>query len=166
MTQQEFEHIAYTLRPMLTGIGRAYFGSADEAEDVAQEALLRLWRYAESMDGGCDLSRLAARIAKWCCVDIDRRRRAFAPPPLPGWDAEAAHSPHDELVGKETQQLLDKAISQLSPRERELFEMQQLEGLPADEIAQRTGVSKTSVQSMVSRARKKVFDELNKLMKQ
>ena len=85
---------------------------------------------------------------------------------MPGWDAEAAHSPHDELVGKETQQLLDKAISQLSPRERELFEMQQLEGLPADEIAQRTGVSKTSVQSMVSRARKKVFDELNKLMKQ
>ena len=54
----------------------------------------------------------------------------------------------------------------LSPRERELFELRRLDGLSNDEIEAKTGVKKTTVQSMVSKARQKLFFELKRRMNQ
>ena len=62
-------------------------------------------------------------------------------------------------------QSLQTLIEQLNPRERELFEMRQIEGLSNNEIAQQTGIPKASIEVMVSRARKKLFEELKKQMK-
>jgi RNA polymerase sigma factor (sigma-70 family) len=59
---------------------------------------------------------------------------------------------------------LDEAIRQLQPRERQLFEMRQQDGLSTEEIAQQTGIAKASVQSMVAMARKKVFNEMKRRM--
>lgn len=47
MTKQEFEITAKELRPLMYDVGLRYFHSHDDAEDVAQESLLLLWRYCE-----------------------------------------------------------------------------------------------------------------------
>ena len=73
-----------------------------------------------------------------------------------------APSPHEELEQKEGTAALDEAIGQLKPRERQLFEMRQQEGLSTEEIAQQTGIPKPSVQSMIAMARKKVFNEMKR----
>jgi len=62
--------------------------------------------------------------------------------------------------------MIEQAIALLKPRERQLFEMRQLEGLSNDDISRETGIPKTSVTAMLSTARKKVFEELTKRMKQ
>ena len=49
---------------------------------------------------------------------------------------------------------------------RQLFDMRALMGLSIDEITQQTGIAKPSVTAMVSAARKKVFTELKRRMKQ
>ena len=49
MTQQEFEITAKEMRPLVYDVGLRYFHSQDDAEDVAQESLLLLWRYCEKM---------------------------------------------------------------------------------------------------------------------
>jgi DNA-directed RNA polymerase specialized sigma24 family protein len=54
----------------------------------------------------------------------------------------------------------------LKPRERELFEMRQIEGLSTEEVAEQTGIPRPSIIAMVSAARKKVFIELKRRMKQ
>ena len=59
-----------------------------------------------------------------------------------------------------------ETIALLKPRERELFEMRQIEGLSVDEVSKQTGIPKPSVVAMVSAARKKVFMELTRRMKQ
>ena len=73
-------------------------------------------------------------------------------------------SPHDEVERQEGLNALDEAIGQLQPRERQLFEMRQQEGLSTEEIAQQTGIAKASVQSMIAMARKKVFNEMKRRM--
>ena len=65
MTQAEFEHIAQELRLSMW---------KDDAEDVAQEALVQLWQYAEKLDATRNISGLAIRIAKHCCIDMQRKR--------------------------------------------------------------------------------------------
>ena len=73
-------------------------------------------------------------------------------------------SPHEEVEREEGLKALDEAIRQLQPRERQLFEMRQQDGLSTEEIALQTGIAKASVQSMVAMARKKVFNEMKRRM--
>lgn len=43
MTQHQYEHEARRLRPRLLRLAQHYLGHCDEAEDVVQDALLKLW---------------------------------------------------------------------------------------------------------------------------
>ena len=108
-------------------------------------------------------------MAKNCCVSIHRRRHDI----FEAVDsrrsllvADAAATPQQLLEGKDAQRLIDDVVALLQPRERQLFLMRQQEGLSTEEIAAATGIPRASVMSMVSMARKKVFQELTKRLKQ
>ena len=169
MTQEEFEHIAPRLRELMLSVGRSFFGNNDDAEDVAQEGLVALLRFIDRMESGARHDALAIRVAKHCCMDIVRKRKSrlfisgkmneeTAPP---GRDVGA--SPHEDLEAKELHEAVNKAVQHLKPSERRLFEMRQIEGLELDDIAKQTNIAKPSIKSIVSTARKKVFEEIKKL---
>ena len=167
MDRTAFEQTAARLRPLILRIGRDFFGSADDAEDVAQETLLQLWRYCQQLDESRNIEALAVRVAKNCCVNMKRRQHLTLVRETDGMGETnpSPHlSPHEEVEREEGLKALDKAISQLQPRERQLFEMRQQDGLSTEEIAQQTGIPKASVQSMVAMARKKVFNEMKRRM--
>lgn len=163
MDRTTFEQTAARLRPLILRIGRDFFGSADDAEDVAQDTLVQLWRYCERLDEGRNVEALAVRVAKNCCVNMKRRQRlqvvrgeehlaATTLMPLP--------SPHEVLEWQERVSALDEAVGLLQPRERQLFEMRQMEGLSTEEIARQTGMAKATVQSMIAMARRKLFNNM------
>ena len=169
MTQEEFEHIAPALRELMLTVARSFFGNDNDAEDVAQEGLVALLRFIDRMEPGARHDALAIRVAKHCCMDIVRKRKSSlfvsgkmneetAPP---GWNVGA--SPHEVLEAKELHEAVKKAVQHLKPSERRLFEMRQIEGLELDEIAEQTHIAKPSIKSIVSAARKKVFEEIKKL---
>ena len=169
MTQEEFEHIAPSLRELMLSVGRSFFGNDDDAEDVAQEGLMALLRFIDRMDSGIRHDALAIRVAKHCCMDIMRKRKFSLfvsnnmnekTAPL-GRDVGA--SPHEVLEAKELHEAVNKAVQHLKPSERRLFEMRQIEGLELDDIATQTNIAKPSIKSIISAARKKVFEEIKKL---
>ncbi|MBR6417610.1 MAG: sigma-70 family RNA polymerase sigma factor [Bacteroidales bacterium] len=164
MTRSEFEHIAERLRQKVLKVGLQFFGSQDDAEDAAQETMEQLWRYCEQIDASRDIEALAIRVAKNCCVSMYRRNRTTTSPSLYG--GERGSSPQEILEAKDTERMLEEALDLLKPRERQLFEMRQLEGLSIDEISSETGIPKPSITAMVSAARRKVFIELKRRMKQ
>lgn len=166
MTRSEFEQIAAPLRQKVLRVGLDFFGNREDAEDSAQEAMTLLWRYCEHIDSNRNVEALAVRVAKNCCIDIYRKRQrrgvTVSIDPLIQQPADLTPSPHDQLVAEDEQRLLGNAIATLKPRERQLFEMRQKEGLSTAEIAVQTGIPKSSVASIISAARKKVFSELRK----
>ena len=167
MDRTTFEQTAARLRPLILRIGRNFFGSADDAEDVAQETLLQLWRYCQQLDENRNVEALAVRVAKNCCVNMKRRQHLTLMRETDSMSEThpTPHlSPHEEAERQEGLKALDEAIGQLQPRERQLFEMRQQDGLSTEEIAQQTGIPKASVQSMVAMARKKVFNEMKRRM--
>ncbi len=169
MTQEEFEHIAPELRDVMLSIGRNFFGNDADAEDVAQEGMLSLLRYVESMDAGKKHHGLAIRIAKHCCMDMVRKRKRSTVVSIDSMNnppgSLASSSPHEELEAKEIRKTMTEAVEHLKPSERRLFELRQIEGSSLDEIAEQTGIAKPSIKSMLSAARKKVFMELKLKMK-
>ena len=167
MTRQEFEHIAAQLRQKVLNVSTQFFASRQDAEDAAQEAMVQLWRYCEQIDASRNIDALAVRVAKNCCVSMYRRQRHTADIDQQSIKTPTAEpSPQQQLEAKDTQRMLNEALSLLKPRERELFDMRAVMGLSNDEISSQTGIPKTSIAPMVSAARKKVLAELIKRMKQ
>lgn len=169
MTQEEFEHIAPALRELMLSVAQSFFGNDDDAEDVAQEGLVALFRFIDRMESGAQHDGLAIRVAKHCCMDMVRKRKSSpivsgklnkdtSPP-----DKDMGASPHEVLEAKELHEAVKKAVQHLKPSERRLFEMRQVEGLELDDIAKQTSIAKSSIKSIVSAARKKVFEEIKKL---
>ncbi len=160
MTRTEFERSVRQLRPEMLKVARSFFASPDDAEDAVQDALVRLWQYAERIDTRQNVAGLAVRVTKNCCVNLWRSRQKTDNQPSDGIDV----SPHELLEADELRNALFKAVDQLTPRERELFTLRQWEGLSNDEIAQRTGIAKNSVKVMVSGARHKLIQLLRSFL--
>ena len=166
MTRSEFEQIAAQLRQKVLKTGLDFFGNREDAEDAAQDTMVQLWRYLEHIDARRNVEALAVRVAKNCCVSMYRRQRPQTDVQGVKLNAELEASPQEELEAKDAQRMLSEALDLLRPRERQLFEMRQMEGLSTEEVAKQTGIPKPSVTAMVSAARKKVFTELRRRMKQ
>ena len=82
MTRSEFEQMAVQMRTQMLKVAQAFFGSQDDAEDVAQEAMVQLWQYCEHIDGSRNVTGLAVRVAKNCCVSQHRKRQNKSAIPL------------------------------------------------------------------------------------
>ena len=169
MTRSEFEQMAAQLRTEVLNIGTAFFGNRDDAEDAAQETMLQLWRYCEHIDSGRNIRALAIRVAKNCCVSLYRqgKRVEMHQSQIASLHAQNKEvTPQDQLEATDAQRMIEQTIALLKPRERQLFEMRQIESLSVEEVSEQTGIPKPSVIAMVSAARKKVFTELTRRMKQ
>jgi RNA polymerase sigma factor (sigma-70 family) len=146
-------------------VGRDFFGNQMDAEDVAQEALLRLWKYCERLNADRNLETLAVKVAKNVCVDLYKSRNTYEDEITSDIASPPSQSADAELHAKEVQQKIDEAIERLNPRERDLLKARQLEGKSAEEISEQTGIPKSSVKSMISTARKKLKMDLQKHLK-
>ena len=165
MSPKEFENIVPALRPLMVKVGRDFFGNDADADDVAQEGLIRLWRYCERLSAERNMEALAVKVAKNICVEIYRKRTTKTISLTDRLESNEASDDADaNIVAGETQQKIDEAMERLSPRERELLRKRHIEGHTADEIATETGIPKPSVKSMISMARKKMIKELQKIL--
>ena len=167
MTQAEFEKIAPGLRKVMMSVGRSFFGNESDADDVAQEGLVALWRYRDRLDAGSTHEGLAIRIAKHCCMDMVRKWKDTVE--LNGEilmkEMLVAQSPQEILETEELKFAVEDAVNRLNPSERRLYELRQVEGRELDEIADETKIPKPSVKSIISAARRKIYEELKKSLR-
>ena len=167
MTQAEFEKIAPGLRKVMMSVGRSFFGNESDADDVAQEGLVALGRYRDRLDAGSTHEGLAIRIAKHCCMDMVRKRKDTVE--LNGEilmkEMLVAQSPQEILETEELKFAVEDAVNRLNPSERRLYELRQVEGRELDEIAEETKIPKPSVKSIISAARRKIYEELKKSLR-
>ncbi len=156
MSIQEFETLAPDLRKQMLRVGLDFFGNRQDAEDVAQEGLLRLWTYCEHLDAGYSLGPLAVKVAKNICIDMHKHWKAEEA--ATGEDTPAWHSYNADahLLTTETILRIERALRSLKPHEERLVRKRHLEDKSTDEIVEETGLPKASVKSILSAARAKL----------
>ena len=139
---------------VLAGATRMLGGDRAEAEDVAQEAMLRLWRAAPGWQGG------GAKVSTWLwtvtsnlCIDRLRRRRGqgLDEIPEPPDDAPGAQAGMEQA---ERLAALDAALAQLPERQRIAVVLRHIEGLSNPEIAEVLGVGVEAVESLTARGKR------------
>ncbi|MCB9898917.1 MAG: sigma-70 family RNA polymerase sigma factor [Planctomycetes bacterium] len=145
--------------PIVWRLCLGFLADAHEAEDAAQDALLRLLDRLPAYQPGRGWGAWRNTVVLNLCRDRARRRTSRAdaedraqrlelPPRLPRPDELAETA---ELAA-----LVRAALSHLPPREREAFVLRDLEGVPTDEAARVLGIGESSVRSLVTLARRRL----------
>lgn len=130
-------------------------GDRAEAEDVAQEAMLRLWRIAPDWrQGEAKVTTWLYRVVANLCTDRLRRggrsmpMEAAADPPDPA--AQAA----DRLIDRDRAQALETALMALPERQRQAVVLRHLDGLANPDIAAVMDISVEAVESLTARGKR------------
>ena len=162
MTDEQFIAHVDSLRPLLLREGRTFFRSEDEAEDVAQETLLRLWLLRDRLPLGGELRALALRIARNVCVSRWRAGQLRHHQSLSMPEAVQPVASDDSVEEAENDRLLSEAIERLSPSERRVFSLRQEQGMSLPLMASLTGMKPRSISAKLSAARRKIFDYIQR----
>jgi RNA polymerase sigma-70 factor, ECF subfamily len=127
-----------------------------EAEDVAQEVMLRLWNSANGIEIGANgagpwLRRVAANLAidKW---RAGRRVEVSDDPP----DEAVPADQFDAMADKDLAQRMAAALAELPERQRLALTLFHYEGLSQREVAAHLDVSEDALESLLARARRKL----------
>lgn len=131
----------------LLGIGRRMLGETAEAEDMAQETLLRLWRGAGQIEiGPAGVRPWLNRVAANLCLDRLRARKVA---PQTRADLPEPSLPAGQLQGIEEAELsrrVDRALQDLPERQRLALVLFHYQGLSQDEAAEALGVSQDALE--------------------
>lgn len=146
--------LARRFLPRMLAYGRRMLGDGAEAEDVAQEAMLRLWRVAPDWRSGeAQVSTWLWRVVANLCTDRLRRRRGVALDSVPEPEDEAP-SALSAMVAADRAAALEAALAALPERQRQAVVLRHLEGLPNPEIAAIMGIGVEAVESLTARGKR------------
>ncbi|RJF79255.1 RNA polymerase sigma factor [Azospirillum cavernae] len=148
-----FDRLAARHMRRAVALAQRLTGNPSDADDIAQEAFLRVWRHAARWDGaraafGTWLYRIIVNLA------IDRGRR-------PGWspldDAEAipdgAPDALDRIAERQTAAQVNRALDALPDRQRAAVVLFHQDGLSQRQAADVLGLGESAFASLLARAR-------------
>jgi RNA polymerase sigma factor (sigma-70 family) len=151
--------------PRLLALASRMLGDAAEAEDVAQEACLRMWRQAPTWRPGAALfDTWLHRVTLNLCFDRLRRRRE-TPTDNPPEQVDPAPRADAMLESQATAQRVNSALQDLPVRQREAIVLCHYQELGNIEAAQVLGVSVEALESLLSRGRRALRAALADLAK-
>lgn len=142
-------------RPRLLAIATRILGSAAEADDVVQEAWLRLSDADDVDNPPAWLTTVVTRLSLDMLRKHATRSKAEAAAPT-AFDGDPVDPEADALVADRVEAAMAVVLDALGPAERAAFVLHDVFGYPFDEISAILGRSGTAVRQLASRARRKV----------
>jgi RNA polymerase sigma-70 factor (ECF subfamily) len=129
-----------------------YLGNAAEAEDIVQEAFLRLLQAAPRYKPTAAFRTYFSRIIVRLCLDFRAKRRPVYSDTLPD-GPDGARDPEASFGDREAARELRQALGDLPPAQRMALLLHHLEGFTYSEIAEVMSTSAKAVDSLLQRAR-------------
>ena len=140
--------------PRMLALAQRMLGDAGEAEDVAQEAMLRAWRQAPGWaPGRAKFDTWLHRVALNLCYDRLRRRREIPTDAVPDRRDEGA-APDRGLLAADVGAAVNSALARLPDRQREAIVLCHYQELSNIEAAGLMKISIEALESLLSRGRR------------
>lgn len=126
-----------------------------DAQDLTQEAFIKALQHQEQLKDSQKAAQWLSRIATNTAIDFLRRSSRATFSELDDAFEGDSETPEQILLRSEHREYLEDGLRLLSPRERAALIMRDVEGLPAEEVAQRLNCSKATVRSHIANGRTK-----------
>jgi RNA polymerase sigma-70 factor (ECF subfamily) len=148
-------HLSARLLPRVMGQAVRMLADRGEAEDVAQDAMMRLWRIAPDWrDGEAQVSTWLYRVTANLCTDRLRKRRSTVGMDDLAEPADPVPAVAVQMQDKARHLALRAALATLPERQAQAVALRHLEGLSNPEIAAIMDISVTSVESLTARGKR------------
>ncbi|MFT5290123.1 MAG: RNA polymerase sigma-70 factor (ECF subfamily) [Planctomycetota bacterium] len=160
---EAFDHWFRAEHPVVWRLCFGFLAQDAEADDLAQEALLRLHDRLNLWDQARDYGAWRNTLVANLCRDRLRRqstRQAAEATAAKAGLPDRMPAPEDPAQAADVRRVLTEALGKLSPREREVFVLRDLEGHSAETVSASLGITQSSVRSLGTMARRRLRELL------
>jgi RNA polymerase sigma-70 factor (ECF subfamily) len=156
--QAAFEAIFQRYERQIYGFIYRMMGNPEDANDLTQECFIRAYK-ALPQTSDLNVSAWLHRIASNACLDVLRRRQRIRWLP---WEShkhehllhgKPLDDPERNAISQETQIVVQRVLSQMSPRNRMALVLREYEGMSCEDIGEIMGLSRSAVKSILFRGR-------------
>jgi RNA polymerase sigma-70 factor (ECF subfamily) len=157
-----FEELVRRHQDTAVGVAYRYLGNRTLAEDIAQEAFLKILDAAERYKPTAKFTTYLYGVVWRLCVDTYRKKTSL------NWDTRTPRAgdsaaPDERMQREETADRVRQALAQLPPRQRMALVLQHYEGMSYEEIGQALECSPSAVGALLTRARDTLRTRLENL---
>jgi RNA polymerase sigma-70 factor (ECF subfamily) len=167
--QDAFEQLVRAYDHSVLRLAMNLLRSPEDARDVYQEAFLRVYKNIHSFRFDCSFHTWLYRIVTNICLDYLRKRKVrkeegsvveTADGPvdrMESFEEDSAHAdPERSLWNRQLGRRIESALSDLTPRERMVFELRHYQGLRLRNIGELLGTSEEAAKNCLFRATQKM----------
>ena len=166
----DFEHLANQHKDAVYRQLMRACGNREDAEDVLIEALLKAYRHLDQLQDSSTFRAWLAQIGRRVCWQLKQREALLPILQLSALEEEGKEiasgqeSVEAEVVHEQMKSLLRRAIEQLPPSEREVYELRDIQGLDGADVAKRLNISLPAMKSRLHRGRSNLRRYLDQLL--
>ena len=163
MEKEQFIKDILPLRQVLLSHSFRIMNNAEDAEDIVQEAFIKLWSIRDTLGEYNNVAGLSMQITKHLCINKIRSRQCIERNEQNSPVPTEVLTPHRELENKDNLNRVMEIIKQLPDTQQSILIMKHVDGLEVNEIAELIGSNPNAVITNLSRARKRVKELFFKL---
>lgn len=167
MDVDSFKRQYLPLHPRLFRIALALVGNKEDAEDLLQEAYCKLWNKRNELSRIENAEAFSITLIKNLCLDFLRSPKACRRDERESMERVMAvasgSTPDKELESRDEIGRIQQLIDRLPENQQQVLRLRSLSGCSMEEIEQITGFSAVNVRTLLSRARKMLKEQYEKL---
>ena len=163
--ERAFRTLSSRHLPVMLGLARRILGNAADAEDVVQEAMLRVWTHAPRWQPLALLRTWLTRVVVNLC--LDRKRRApWVALEAAGEIVDPALSASEKAERDERERLVAAAIAELPARQRAAIMLTYGDGMSNAQVAEILDTSVSAVETLLIRGKQNLRARLSRMIGQ
>ncbi|MBI9067389.1 MAG: sigma-70 family RNA polymerase sigma factor [Salinivirgaceae bacterium] len=164
MTADEFKIEVFPLKDKLYRFSKRILNDAHEAEDVTQDVLLKLWTMRNELHKYNNLEAFAMTTTKNTSLDKARRKNTrYAKSDDVSYHTDTIDNT-DQVENSELGLIIKNAIANLNEPQKTIMHLRDIELYSFEEIEPLVDMNTETIRVNLSRARKKVREEIKKIM--
>jgi RNA polymerase sigma-70 factor, ECF subfamily len=164
-----FRKLVELTSPFVFSVASRMLGDEDQSRDVVQETMINIWQKLKNIKSAESYKTWIYRIVVNKCYDQLRKRKRN-----PEFVADEqtwalisnriSEGPSADLEYRETAQIINLLTNRLSPKQKAVFILSDLEEMSNDEISEITGMGKSAIKANLHYARKSISDMVEKYL--
>ena len=162
MNQSEFVILVQPFKDKVFRLARRLLISVEEAEDVSQEMLMRLWNKKEILQEYKSLEAFTMTMTKNYCLDqLKNKRASHLKIELAEYNSNKTDL-NDEIENQDSLEWIEKIMKQLPDQQKLIIQMRDIEQYDFKKIAEILEMNENAIRVALSRARKTIREEMLK----
>jgi len=163
----DFRKLVELISPFAFSVAFRILADEEQAKDIVQETMITLWKTIKKINSPGSFMTWLYRIVVNKCYDQLRRRKRN-----PEFTADEktwvlisnkiTENPSSGIEERETAQIINLLTDKLSPKQRAVFVLSDLEEMSNDEVSMITGMSRINVKANLHYARKRIGEMIAK----